>query len=296
MLKRIAKAIFPASWLTSGKLRVHWLFHYVATPRKDLLRFTCNICSKRTSYAKKKMTRELRTCVHCGSTVRFRSIIHTLSMELFGKSLPLKDFPERKDLVGVGMSDWEGYAKGLAGKLTYVNTYYHKEPLLNITSVDASLHEQYDFIIATEVFEHVAQPVSIAFTNAFRLLKRGGVLIFSVPVVEGTTREHFPELYQYKLQEESGSWVLSNETSDGRHQQYCDLTFHGGPGTTLEMRVFGRDSLLENFANQGFQQVRLHDETLEEFGIIWNPYVAEEAPYRPYIYGLDAAPWSARRK
>ena len=150
-------------------------------------------------------------------------------------------------------------------------------------------------MIATEVFEHVAPPVSIAFTNAYRLLKQGGVLIFSVPVIEGATREHFPDLYTYRTYEENNTWLLSNETKDGRQQQYSDLTFHGGPGTTLEMRVFGKDSLAKNFADGGFQQVRLHDETVETFGIVWNPYVAEEAPYRPYIYGLDAPPWSARR-
>lgn len=216
-------------------------------------------------------------------------------MELFGSSLTLDQFPERRDLVGIGMSDWEGYAERLAQKLTYTNTYFHKEPKLDIASIDDSLCATYDFVIATEVFEHVAPPVSIAFTNAHRLLKQGGVLIFSVPVIKGVTREHFPDLHTYRVYEQNGSWLLSNETEDGKQQQYSELTFHGGPGTTLEMRVFGQDSLAQNFADGGFQQVRLHDEIVEKFGIVWNPYIAEAAPYRPYIYGLDAPPWSARR-
>ena len=48
--------------------------------------------------------------------------------------------------------------------------FLHKEPRLDITSVDASLHGQFDFIISTEVFEHVAAPVSRAFENARDML------------------------------------------------------------------------------------------------------------------------------
>lgn len=295
MFKSLAKAIFPAEWLSYLKRHVDWLSNYLAAPPEDFLRFTCNICGKNARYPRRRMTRELASCVHCGSCVRFRSIIHTLSMALFGESLAIKDFPLRKDLAGVGMSDWKGYADRLVTKLNYVNTYYHKEPLLDIATLDAAISERYDFIIATEVFEHVSQPISVAFENAYRLLKPGGVLIFSVPCVPGETREHFPELWKYTIGKEKDGWFLVNETRDGRKQRYDDLTFHGGPGTTLEMRLFGRDSLAKNFADAGFGQVREHHEEVEAFGIVWNAYVAEDAPYRPLIYGLDAPPWSARR-
>ena len=295
MLKSLAKAIVPAGWLSYSKRGVGWLFQYLVSPRGSLLRFTCNICSRRASYPRKHLMREVWSCVHCGSCVRFRSIIHTLSVELFGESLAIKDFPERPDLIGVGMSDWDGYAKRLSEKLGYVNTYYHKEPLLDIASLDPSASARYDFIIATEVFEHVAQPISRAFENVHRLLKPGGVLIFSVPCVEGETREHFPELWRYTISEKNNLWVLVNETSDGRQQRYDELTFHGGPGTTLEMRLFGKDSLSKNFTDAGFRQICVHSEEVEAFGIVWTPYNANDAPYRPLIYGLDAPPWSARK-
>ena len=295
MFKSLAKAIFPAKWLSYSKRKVDWLFKYLMSPKGSLLHFTCNICSRRASYPRKQLMREVPSCVHCGSCVRFRSIIHTLSVELFGVSLAIKDFPERQDLIGVGMSDWDGYADRLAEKLGYVNTYYHKEPLLDIAALDPSVSARYDFIIATEVFEHVSQPISRAFENAHRLLKPGGVLIFSVPCVEGETREHFPELWRYTIGKENDRWVLVNELSDGRKQRYDKLTFHGGPGTTLEMRLFGRDSLWKNFTDAGFRQIRVHGEEVEAFGIVWNPYIAEQASYRPLIYGLDAPPWSARR-
>ena len=295
MLKSFVKAILPAPWLSYTKRRVDWLSNYLTSPKDSYLRFTCNICGKSASYPRKKMMREVPSCVHCGSCVRFRSIVHTLSMELFGESLTIKDFPERRDLAGVGMSDWKGYADRLVEKVNYVNTYYHREPLLDIATLDPAVSERYDFIIATEVFEHVSQPISVAFENAHRLLKPGGVLIFSVPCVDGETREHYPELLRYTIGKEKDRWVLVNETSDGRRQRYDELTFHGGPGTTLEMRLFGKESLPRNFADAGFQQVREHHEEVEKFGIIWNPYIAEDAPYRPLIHGLGAPPWSARR-
>lgn len=61
--------------------------------------------------------REEPSCPRCGSTVRMRSIIHTLSMELFGKSMPIKDFPDERNITEVGISDWQGYAGPLSRKL-----------------------------------------------------------------------------------------------------------------------------------------------------------------------------------
>jgi SAM-dependent methyltransferase len=239
--------------------------------------------------------RETPSCIHCGSCVRFRGIIHSLSTELFGESLAIPNFPERRDLVGIGMSDWEGYAKRLEKKLGYVNTYYHKEPLLDISAVDLEQSNLYDFVIATEVFEHISQPISRAFKNVYRLLKPGGVFIFSVPYIEGSTQEHFPELHEFTIRKENNSWVLLNKTNDGRQQRYDTLTFHGGPGTTIEMRLFGKTSLAENFIEAGFERTRIHDEEVETFGILWNVYIPEDAPYRPLIYGLGTPPWTARK-
>lgn len=63
--------------------------------------------------------------------------------------------------------------------------------------------------------------------------------------------------------------MLVNRTVDGREQVFEDLVFHGGPGTTLEMRVFARGDLIENFAAAGFDAPRLYEEDAEDFGILW---------------------------
>jgi hypothetical protein len=120
-------------------------------------------------------------------------------------------------------------------------------------------------------------------------------MIFSVPFVAGETKEHFPDLHDYSIQKKSGDWVLFNRTSDGIDQEFSDLTFHGGPGTVIEMRVFGKDGLQKSFKEAGFASAKLHNEECLKYGIVWLPYNPEEAPYRPLVYGLDAPPWSLRK-
>lgn len=256
-----------------------------------ILRFRCNICGKNTSFPRQQMLRETSSCVYCGSTVRRRSIIHALSMALFKRSLAIPDFPVRRDLTGIGLSDWDGYAVPLAKKLAYTNTFYHMAPKLDITSIEPSQHGLYDFIISSDVFEHIPRPISRAFENARQLLKPGGAMIFSVPYVAGETREHFSEGSGHSIQRRGGDWVMFVNTDGGLVQEFPNVTFHGGAGTTVEFRLFGRDSLAKDCMNAGFEPIRVHDETVEEFGIVWNPYIAEKAPYRPLIYGLDTPPW-----
>jgi SAM-dependent methyltransferase len=107
--------------------------------------------------------------------------------------------------------------------------------------------------VSSEVFEHVPPPVGRAFDNAFRLLKPGGVLVFSVPYCPtGSTVEHYPDLYDYQLVTTDGGPALRNTTVTGETQLFNDLVFHGGDGATLEMRVFSEPSLVEEFRRAGF--------------------------------------------
>jgi SAM-dependent methyltransferase len=215
-----------------------------------------------------------------------RVILHGLSIALWSKPLTLADFPEDRHIRGIGLSDWEIYAERLEKKLGYTNTFYHREPRLDIGALDPALEGRFDFVIASDVFEHVAPPISNSFLNVRRLLKDTGVLVFSVPFQPDVpTVEHFPELYEYSMERDSGGYVLRNRTRDGRLQEYRDLHFHGGLGSTVEMRVFGYDDLVRHLHDAGFSHLFPLNRPYFEFGIVHAsafsyPMLASPEPFR----------------
>jgi hypothetical protein len=164
---------------------------------------------------------------------RARAIVHALSTELFGKSLAVPDFPVRRDIKGIGLSDWDGYAERLVKKLDYTNTCFHRQPMLDITDIPESMTGSLDFVIASDAYEHIAPPV---------------------------TRE---------IREHRGHPVLHNRTRDGRTQVFSDLIFHGGTGSTLEMRVFSLESLMTYFSSAGFVETEVYGDSYFEHGIYW---------------------------
>jgi SAM-dependent methyltransferase len=195
-----------------------------------------------------------------------------LSLELFGEAHDLPDFPTRADIVGIGLSDWEGYAGLLAEKLSYTNTYFDREPQLDITAPPSELEGQLDFMIASDVFEHVVAPITKAFENSRRLLKPTGVLVFTAPYGPAEhTVEHFPELHDHRVEETPRGVVLHNVTTDGRVQTFEHLIFHGGVGATLEMRSFGYIPLMNEFRKAGFRDMTTYDVDYFEHGIYWRP-------------------------
>jgi SAM-dependent methyltransferase len=234
--------------------------------------FVCNVCGERSWVPGAQLQRETASCETCGSSPRARAIIRVLSLGLFGKNLLLPDFPVSRELSGLGMSDWEGYAVRLAEKFRYTNTYYHKEPRLDISNpeVPKSLIQSSDFIISSEVFEHVVPPVRRAFENTFTMLKPGGILVLTVPYgIQTKTIEHFPDLYDFTIIADNGSYRLENVTRSGEVQEFHDLIFHGGPGATLEMRVFGEAALLQDLAAAGFEEITVHRTPDFPHGIWW---------------------------
>lgn len=237
---------------------------------KPLPTYTCNVCGEPSFVPLEALRREEPSCERCGSTPRFRGVVHALSLGLFGESLPIPRFPQRLDLRGFGLSDWGGYANGLARKLDYTNTFLHTEPHLDIADIDERLVGTLDFLISSEVFEHVAPPVERAFVNAGRLLKAGGVLVLTVPYGLGAaTLEHFPLLGAYEIvTDEMGEPVLETRASDGRAVRYRDLVFHGGEGATLEMRAFALASIETQLCDAGLHSIEvLGDEP--QYGIVW---------------------------
>ncbi|MEP7206242.1 MAG: methyltransferase domain-containing protein [Casimicrobiaceae bacterium] len=235
-----------------------------------LVAFQCNLCGAANRVPETALGRELPSCVGCGSTVRWRALVHLVCQALLGREVVIPDSPRSRDLTGIGLSDDACVARALAACFDYTNTYFHADPRLDIAAIPDELAGHYDFLTASDVFEHVVPPVGIAFRNARRLLKPGGVLVFTVPFsLAADTLEHFPSLHDFEVREERGGWVLHNRTADGREERFGDLVFHGGPGTTLEMRLFSRAALERHFAAAGFADVRFAADPCPRFGIVW---------------------------
>lgn len=235
--------------------------------------FVCNVCGQqnRAVPLERVQNREYQSCGHCRSSLRMRSVMHALSLELFGKGLVLPEFPLDKTISGLGMSDWEGYSKGLEKKFAYTNTFYHTEPRLDISNLLEAAIGKHRFLISSDVFEHIPIfALDNAFRNSRRLLQENGVFIFTVPFTKaGETQEHFPRMRDFRIIETRGKRFLYNRTAAGEEEIFDDLIFHGGDGMTLEMRMFSEPDLRRRLAGAGFSSIRIYADHFPEFGIIW---------------------------
>jgi len=246
------------------------------------LTFTCNICGARNTVD--ALPTEPATCA-CGSNVRLRALAHLLSVELFGESLPLAHFPRLKSIRAAGMTDKDCIADILADKFDYTNTHYDREPRLNIKETHPALEGAYDFILCADVLEHIAPPVEPAITEMCRLLKPNGfagITIFCHP--SDKLREHFPTLHEFKFVTLGGKMLLVNRRADGTLEVRDDLIFHGGTGSTLEMREYGITALREQLLAAGFKDLHLLTDPIPESGIVLDhdlsqPLIARKAPY-----------------
>lgn len=256
------------------------------------MEFVCNICGHQNRTTAESFEREAASCTFCSSNLRRRSLMHVLSLELFGTSLALKEFPRMKSIRGLGLSDADAYADLLAEKFDYCNTFYDREPRFDISNPPEGEEGKYDFLIASEVFEHVAPPVELAFRQAYALLKPHGVFILTVPYsLEPSMKEHYPDLHEFGFANVGGRVVLVNRTSDGRLQVFEDLIFHGpGARRALELREFSQADLLRMLHDAGFSQARIAAENRAGFGIqhreSWSlPVVARKGEF---ALGLDS--------
>src|SRR5579864_3156314 len=226
----------------------------------------CNICG--AAIAHPAEAREALDCTECGSNRRLRSLIALFCQEMLGISIGLSELPELKEIRGIGMSDPLGRAERLSQKFDYTNTCYHQSPRLDLTQPDEREFGRYDFILSSEVMEHIPPPVETAFATLAALLKPDGLLLLTTPFsLDGVVREHFPDLHQYSLAKLGDGIALVNLTRAGEIQVFENLVFHGGPGSTLEMRLFSLQQLRDALLAAGFTSVNYCEQTWPEFGI-----------------------------
>ena len=251
----------------------------------QVIEYYCNICGHKNRLESQQFHRELAACQKCGANARFRGVIHVLG-DLLGESkdIPLQGWPVRKDIFGMGMSDWSGYADLLRKKFSYENTFYDRSPQLDIMNLSEKYLGKYNFVISSDVFEHILPPLQQGFDNLFRLLKPGGRLVFSVPYTRiAHTIEHYPGLLDYEILNFRGTKIIVNRDANGDLQVYDNLVFHGGEGTTLEMRVFCEADVLSRLAQSGFENIKVYDQPQLAIGYYW-PELKSIDPNAPSLY------------
>lgn len=252
------------------------------------LDFVCNVCGTLHCERVADFHREKALCPVCGSNARFRGMVAALGEVLqMPARMPLVDWPAQPQVRGLGMSDWPGYADVLARKMAYVNTHFDQAPQLDILQPGPQWLGVHDFVLSTDVLEHVLAPVQKAFDHLLALLKPGGWLVFSVPyTTEPYTREHYPGMVGFEVVQTYGQQRVVWQRADGALQLDAEPEFHGGAGATLELRVFGREAVLTHLTQAGFVQVQVMDAPRWGCGYYWPPIyepTPQSPPYLAYI-------------
>jgi len=247
--------------------------------------YICNLTGKQFTIEDNEKHREGASVF--GLNSRLRAFIYVLSKVIKCNEI-LYNVEQNKNISGIGMSDAPNLASELFNKFNYINTFYHTEPFLDIYNEQhVSKYNNLDFIISSDVFEHISPYPNIqyAFNNLFKMLKIGGHIIFSVPFIYDNYYEHFPSLYDYSIEFDNlkNKYYIKNKTIDGKDEildkcktpsgEITDLCFHGGPGSTLEMRVFSKEILIKHFKDAGFKEITFYDPNeitdMNKYGIFW---------------------------
>lgn len=239
--------------------------------------YRCNLCDTHVSDLDKNTGSEDSLCPGCDSSIRVRAVARLVSEALYGKALPVSEFPKDGSLVALGISDAVPFAYCMRRALPgYQNTQFDPalvtsdSPNFDIKNPLPQFLGTADVITCSEVMEHVEPPVQPAFDGLLSLLKPGGTLVLTVPSTLGKTVEHFPDLYDWRLEQRGGKRVLINRTRDGQIQEFDNLVFHGGGDAVLEMRVFGLEDIVGHLEAAGFTDIRIRDESDLEHGILYN--------------------------
>jgi SAM-dependent methyltransferase len=236
--------------------------------------FICNITGQTFDLNDNEKHRELAS--RFGYNSRFRAICYVFCKIFYGECKILSNLEENKNIKGIGMSD-SAWANIFKKKFNYTNTYYHCSPYLDIYNNEhIKNYNDLDFIISSDVFEHIDPfpSLQIAFNNLYKMLKCGGHIIFSVPYTNGEHKEHYPNLYKYKIENNNGKYILHNTTIDNKIETFNNLSFHGGPGNVLEMRVFSKQSIISFLETSGFVDITFYDinEDMKKYGIFWSKH------------------------
>jgi len=162
---------------------------------QDIYSGICACCGRRSEYVRtQKSIRESYSCGHCKSSLRYRLQAQAI-VDIFGfsKHSNLNDLAKSPEFDSLSI-----YEPGLSGPFrklfsnlsSYTNSFYWDDieeggfrdgvQCQNLERLNYD-NEQFDLIISSDIMEHVRRPWD-AFKEIYRVLKPGGVHVFSIPV------------------------------------------------------------------------------------------------------------------
>lgn len=118
-------------------------------------------------------------------------------------SKPYECFFKRLDITYEGI-DFKEFSKNLSFELNEPDFYFHKEYKKNF-KISQFEDESYDIVVAFQVLAHHEEP-EVFFSEAGRILRKGGYLIISFPFIWELAEEpnDFQRLTHYKIQKLCG--------------------------------------------------------------------------------------------
>ncbi|MFX0195933.1 MAG: class I SAM-dependent methyltransferase [Candidatus Hodarchaeota archaeon] len=208
----------------------------VSATGKVFLLGWCSICARPTAFTIcGENLREDVLCIHCLSFNRSRQMYYTFRKEL-------KEHPGGPHTITIWNTE---SSRSLHDKLKkffkerYMSSEYFGTDVKSGDVVNGVLHEDicntsfpsnhFDFILSSDVLEHVPEPQR-ALSEIQRVLKPGGKFIFTVPFVEGMPQ----------------SEIRARLREDGTIEHIQEPMYHGDPlrrEGILVYVIFGEDLL-----------------------------------------------------
>lgn len=201
----------------------------------------CNLCGHQGTFLNPEREREGHHCANCSSSSRNRMVMLALGRMLGYGDTPVYLWPPRPDLKILEPCPRGPQAMFLRDKFDYYAPEFDAEKIkaganpkefADLQNL-AFAEETFDIIITSDVFEHVREDVK-GYQEVYRTLKKGGTFLLTVPY------EHQREKTLVRVAVEGDKDIFLMEPR-----------YHGGGGSTLAYREYGRD-LLERLRAVGF--------------------------------------------
>lgn len=215
-------------------------------------RWLCALCGTKNTPGIPE--REGMKCRNCGATWRVRATALAVVQNLTGRTEPLASVLPNMSFRGIGISDHYVLAGFLSSKFDYTNSFLHRFPQVDICDPPQGLVGSLNFVICSDVLEHVPPPADAALRGLRSILQdAGGFTVITVPVNgREETDEFYPEITSWEeLDNGTVKWV------DKQGAKRIDLSpeYHGGEGRTIAFRTWSETDLVARLRGAGFSDV-----------------------------------------